>query len=85
MKRGITVEFDYKDDGYWVRKQKGQLTIPEIVDAMIDEGVEGFLFIGINTECIYDDSGYISEKPVGDSVKVYEWGTCKRLLGGDRP
>lgn len=78
MKRGITVEFDYKDDGYIVRKARGTLTIEEIVQALAESGYEGFYFIGINTECFYNDDGSFEGFPSGDSVKCYSYDTIKR-------
>lgn len=83
MKRGITVEFDYKDAGYIVKKARGTLTIEEIVQAMIDDGNEGLYFIGVNTEGFYDDSGNFLGAPKGDSVKCYSYDALKRDMLGN--
>ena len=49
VKRGITVEFDYSDDGYWVMKKRGSLTIEEIAQAINEHHGEDRYFFMIDT------------------------------------
>lgn len=86
MKRGITVEFDYKDDGYWVQKKQGSLSIEEIAQAINEHCGEDIYFFMIDTnspEGWYDDYDLNGDyKPKGDCVKVYSFDAIKRLMGG---
>lgn len=84
MKQGIRVEFDYSDDGYTVKKKRGQLTVDEIISAINEYAGEGFYFIGINSECAYDDNGYMIEEAKGDSVKVYSYDVIKEMFRNGR-
>ena len=80
MKKGISVEFDYSDCGYIVRKNRGKLTVDEIIGAINELACEGFYFIGINTENAYDDNGYMVEEAKGDFVKAYSYDAIKEMF-----
>ena len=85
MKHGITVEFDYFDDGYIIRKERGKLTVDEIISAINEYAGEDFYFIGINSECVYDDNGHMVEEAKGDFVKVYSYDVIKEMFrNGDK-
>ena len=85
MKRGISVEFDFADDGYWVMKQRGTLTIEEIAQAINEHSGEDRYFFMIDTnspEGWYDDYNLNGDfVPEGDCVKVYSFDAMKRLTG----
>lgn len=85
MKRGISVEFDFNDDGYWVKKQRGTLTIEEIAQAINERSGEDRYFFMIDTnspEGWYDDYNLNGDfVPKGDCVKVYSFDAMKRLTG----
>lgn len=52
--------------------------IEEIVQALAESGYEGFYFIGINTECFYNNDGGFEGLTSGDSVKCYSYDTIRR-------
>lgn len=85
MKKGITVEFDYSDDGLWIRKAKGSLNIEEIAAAVNEYWGEDRYFMMIDTEApdgFYDEGLFNEFVPKGDTVKVYGFDALKRLFGG---
>lgn len=85
VKRGITVEFDYSDDGYWVMKKRGSLTIEDIAQAINERSGEDRYFFMIDTnapEGWYDNYNLNGDyEPKGDCVKVYSFDAMKQLTG----
>lgn len=84
MKRGISVEFDYSDDGLWIHKAKGSLNIEEIAATVNEYWGENRYFMMIDTEAPdgFYDAGLFNEfVPKGDTVKVYSFEATKRLFG----
>ena len=79
MKKGISIEFDYKDDGYGISKAKGTLTLDEIKDAISDYGDAGRFLLMFDTE---PDEGQFLEwvENGGDYVKVYSLDTVERMF-----
>ena len=88
MKRGISVEYDYSDGGYWVEKKRGTLTIEEIAQAINEHRGEDRYFFMIDTnspEGWYDNYDLNGDfVPKGDCVKVYSFDAMKRLTGAVR-
>ena len=84
MKKKITAEFDYSDDGYFIRKNSGTLTLQEIQRIINKEIGEGAYFIFMNTECSYYDENDIWTEvdPTGDSVKVFSYDVIRRMFSG---
>lgn len=85
MKRGITIEYDFKEDCYLIQKQRGTLTLEEIQAALNEYHGEDSFFIFMNTEnSYYDEDGiWVDVAPKGDVVKAYTYDTVKRMFGGE--
>lgn len=85
MKRGITIEYDFKEDCYRIQKQRGTLTLEEIQQALNEHHGEDTFFIFMNTENSYFDEGgiWVDVAPKGDCVKAYTYDTIKRMFGGE--
>ncbi|MBR1898439.1 MAG: hypothetical protein IJ825_06110 [Oscillospiraceae bacterium] len=84
MKRGITIEYDFKEDCYRIQKQRGTLTLEEIQQALNEYHGEDTFFIFMNTENSYFDEGviWVDVAPKGDCVKAYTYDAGKRMFGG---
>ncbi|MBQ8078652.1 MAG: hypothetical protein IJ236_01720 [Oscillospiraceae bacterium] len=84
MKRGITIEYDLKEDCYRIQKQRGTLTLEEIQQALNEHHGEDTFFIFMNTENSYFDEGgiWVDVAPKGDCVKAYTYDAGKRMFEG---
>lgn len=83
MKRGITIEYDYHESCYVIRKQRGTLTLEEIQQALNEAHGEDSFFIFMNTEYSYYDENdnWVEVAPKGDCVKAYTYDTVKTMFG----
>ena len=73
MKRGITVETDYDNEGRWylkVKKKKGRLSLEDIRDAAREYAWDYYLLV---LDCFHDpyDIEQFGEVPEGDLVTLY--------------
>lgn len=82
MKRGITIEYDFKEDCYCIQKQRGTLTLEEVQQALNEHHGEDTFFIFMNTENSYYDEGgvWVDVAPKGDFVKAYTYDTIRRMF-----
>ena len=82
MKRGITIEYDMREDCYIIQKQRGTLTLEEIQQALNEYHGEDQFFIFFDTEkSYYDDQGvWIDVEPKGDCVEAYTYEAVKRMF-----
>ena len=78
MKKGIAIEFDYKDDGYSITKVKGTLTLDEIKNAITEYGDGGRFLLMFDTDPEEDQYGDWAERG-GDFVKVYSLNTIESM------
>lgn len=78
MKKGISIEFDYRDDGYNITKAKGTLTLDDIRNAISDYGDGGRFLLMFDTDT-EDQFGDWAENG-GDFVKVYSIGAVERMF-----
>lgn len=86
MKKGITVEFDMREECYWVQKAKGTLTLEEIQQALNEYHGEDVYCIMMDTNnSYYDEQGtWVDVAPKGDCVKVFTYDAVKRMFEGVR-
>lgn len=75
MKKGISIEFDYRDDGYNITKAKGTLTLDDIRNAITDYGDGGRFLVLIDTDVEYQ----YGDDMDGDFVKVWSIGCIERM------
>lgn len=82
MKRGISIEYDGRENCYCIQKQRGTLTLEEIQKALNEYHGEDQFFIFFDTEqSFYDEQGiWIDVEPKGDFVKAYTYDTVKRMF-----
>lgn len=87
MKKGITIEFDFHEECYYIQKQRGTLTLEEIQQALNEHHGEGSFFIFMNTEASYydDQDNWVEVAPKGDCVKVYTYDTVAAMFKNATP
>ena len=72
MKKGITVYTEYDRLGRWtliIEKEKGKLTLPEIMAAAREHELDYYLLL---LDCYSDGEDQLAdEEPIGDKVVLY--------------
>ena len=72
MKKGITVCTEYDRLGRWtlvIEKEKGKLTLPEIMAAAREHEWDYYLLL---LDCYSDgEDQFADEEPIGDKVVLY--------------
>ena len=76
MKKGISIEFDYRDDGYNITKAKGTLTLDDIRGAITDHGDGGRFLLMFDTDVEYQ----YGDDMDGDFAKVWSIGCVERMF-----
>ena len=80
MKKTISTEFDYKDDGLWIHKNRGRLTLDEIQEACTEYyGSDEIVFLEIKTG-YWDDFSQSITPPDCDHVKAYPIDVLERRM-----
>lgn len=80
MKRGISVEFNYKEDCYEISKKKGILDLDEIQQALTEYyGSDEIFLIKIKTGT-WDDQLQDVVPENSDFVEVYTLDQIKRMV-----